>query len=118
MQFFAHHGVSKGEAEDGQRFEVDVEMGGDFRSASQSDDLNDAYDYDRIFKIVQNETVNKRYNLVETLAEQIANQLLQAYPEAQVRIVVRKPHLPVSGILESAEVEILRGSITNDNLVS
>jgi len=116
MQFYAYHGRSRGEAENGQRFEVDVELRGSLRAAGLSDDLNDTFDYDRIFTVVSAAVTGSRFRLIEALAEEIARQILAIYPHAQVKVVVRKPHLPVAGVIDGAEVEILRGPIQNSTI--
>ncbi len=111
MRFFAHHGCSDEEAEKGGRFEVDVELTGDFSIAGHSDDLKDACDFDRIYMEVSEAVTGTRFRLIEALAEEICRRLLKSYPEMQVRVVVRKPHPPVKGVLDSAEVEIARGPL-------
>ena len=116
MQFFAYHGSSKGEAEDGQRFEVDIELRGSLRIASLSDNLNDTYDYDRIYKTVSDVMTGSRFQLIEALAEEISRRLLVEYSNAQVKVIIRKPHLPVSGVLDGAEVEITRGPVQDQSI--
>jgi len=112
MQFYAYHGARQGEAEDGQRFEVDVEMCGSLKEAALTDDLTKTYDYDAVYKIVKKSVTGCRFHLIETLAEQIAGNLLESYPAATVRVIVRKPHIPVPGVLDGAEVEIVRGPLS------
>lgn len=109
MQFFAHHGATREEAEAGQRFEVDVELAGSLRYPAKTDDRKDTYDYDRIYQIVCETVTGSQFKLIETLSEEIARRLLIAYPGAQIKITIRKPHLPVPGVLDGAEVEIIRG---------
>jgi len=109
MQFFAHHGASREEAEVGQRFEVDVELAGSLRYPAKTDDHKDTYDYDQIYQIVNETVTGSRFKLIERLAEEIARGLLDVYPGAKIKLTVRKPHLPVPGVLDGAEVEIVRG---------
>lgn len=116
MRFFAHHGYEESEAKTGQRFEVDVELRGSVRLAALSDDIELTFDYDRIFSVVSEAVTTTRFNLIEALAENIAQRLLQSYPRSQVRVTVRKPNLPVSGIVDGAEVEITRGPVQDQSI--
>ncbi|MFH0765115.1 MAG: dihydroneopterin aldolase [Calditrichota bacterium] len=112
MLFFAYHGARRSEAENGQRFEVDVELRGSLKIAGLSDDLRDTFDYDRIFSAVSETMTNARFNLMEAVAEEISRRILVLYPHAQVRVVLRKPHAPVTGgVLDGAEIEIQRGPV-------
>jgi len=48
------------------------------------------------------------FNLIEGLAEAIAQEILGAFDVDAVVVRVRKPHAPVGGLLDFAEVEIRR----------
>lgn len=108
MRFFAYHGVRPEEAEKGQRFEVDVELGGNFKAAGTSDNIVNALNYEDIYRIVTETVTENRYNLIETLAETISKRLLYMFPSAKVRVVVRKPDVSLPGSLDAAEIEINR----------
>jgi len=114
LVFFAYHGVTAEEVERGQRFEVDVELGGDFSAAGQSDDLRDAIDYAHVLNLVSGIVTKSRFNLIEALAEAIADTLLKEYPDTKVKVVVRKPEAPLPGKFDYAEVEINRPSTPRD----
>ena len=116
MRFFAHHGLDESEGKTGQRFEVDVEMRGSVRLAALSDDIKQTFDFNRIFSTVSEAVTTTRFNLIEALAEEIARRLMQIYPRSQVRVIVRKPNLPVSGIVDGAEVEITRGPVQDQSI--
>ena len=116
MRFFAHHGLDESEGKTGQRFEVDVEMRGSVRLAVLSDDIKQTFDFNRIFSTVSEAVTTTRFNLIEALAEEIARRLMQIYPRSQVRVIVRKPNLPVSGIVDGAEVEITRGPVQDQSI--
>lgn len=108
MAFYAYHGVRPEEANTGARFEVDVELGGNLSRAGKTDNLKDTFNYERVYRLVERMVTGARFHLLEALAETIAQKLLDAYPEAQVKVVVRKPHAPVPGVLDTVEVEIYR----------
>ena len=51
----------------------------------------------------------KSQNLIETLAEKIADSILGNWPEIAVRIKISKPDVPIKGsFLSNASVEITR----------
>jgi dihydroneopterin aldolase len=108
MVFRGHHGVHAGERELGQRFEVDVELGLDLDRAMVSDRLEDTADYGRAYTIVREEVEGRPYHLLEALAGAITRRLLAELPIISVCIRIRKPQVPLQGLLSYASVEIRR----------
>lgn len=108
MVFQARHGVLSLEREFDQRFEVDVTVFGNIQSAAKSDDLKDTVDYRTLHQIVEQVMEGPPKNLLETLAELIARELLALKRFDGVTICVRKPNIPHLAVIESAEVEITR----------
>jgi dihydroneopterin aldolase len=109
MQFYARHGVFPEEKAMGQKFEIDVEIQLDLRPAGQTDDLKHTLNYADIYATIKNITTGRSFNLVEALAEEIAGEILENYPSEQVKVRVKKPHAPISGIFNHVGVEIIRG---------
>jgi dihydroneopterin aldolase len=108
LVFRGHHGVVAAERELGQRFEVDVELRLDLSRAMVSDALPDTVDYGRAFAIVRDEVERHRYQLLEALAGAIVRRLLGELPVTAVRVQVRKPQVPLDGVLNYTAVEIER----------
>ncbi len=108
MQFFAHHGCSKKEREEGQDFEVDVEIIDSLRKSGLSDNLKDSYDFNTIFSITKGIVLGERCNLIETLAGRICGAIKQEYDINEITVRIRKPDAPVGGEINYAEVEITR----------
>lgn len=108
MQFFGQHGVFAEEKAMGQKFIVDVELGLDLRKAGASDDIAHTPNYADIYAIVKNITTQRTFNLIEALAEAIAQELLAAYRVNRVTVRVRKPHAPISGIFDYMGCEVVR----------
>jgi len=108
MIFYAHHGYYEAERELGQKFEVDIEIQCDFKPAAHSDDLKKTIDYRKIYSISKEIFENSKFKLIETVAERIAQQLLQIPGIENVLIRVRKPHVPLNGLLDFVEIEIFR----------
>ena len=109
MRFMACHGVLPHEREVPQPFEVDVEMGLDLRAAGESDDLDDTVNYAKVYRTVSSIMNGASKQLIESLAEEIAEDLLwQFSPLRWVRVTVHKPTAPIDGIFSDVGVTILR----------
>lgn len=109
MCFYGYHGALAAERELGQRFVVDVEMALDLRPAGESDDLARTVSYAEVYDHVREIVEGPACSLIETVAERIAARVLGAHRMVEaVRIRVRKPGVPLNGMLEAAEVEIVR----------
>lgn len=108
MVFYGYHGAFAAEKELGQRFEVDVELHLDFKSAAAADDLELSVNYVEVYTLVKEIVEEREFNLLETLAETIAGEILAAYTVEEVVVRVRKPSPPSGGILDHVEVEISR----------
>lgn len=108
MAFYAYTGVYEAERELGQRFEVDVEMGVDLKKAAANDDLEATVDYSRVYQAVRSVVEGRTFRLIEALAGSIADRVLADYPVAWVQVRVRKPHVPLGGLLDYVEVELRR----------
>lgn len=108
MRFFAYHGFFPQEGELGQRFEVDLDLFGDFSAAGRSDDLQDALDYPRLYRLVEEVITQQRFKLVEALAEHIAQAVGRQFAPIRLTVRVRKPHPPVAAHFDGIEVELHR----------
>ena len=108
MSFYGHHGVSEAEKEIGGRYEVDCEFGIAVKQAAQSDSLDDAVDYTKVYAMIEDISTNNRFNLVETLTQRIADSLIKAFGFTRLTIRVRKMNPPIEGNMESFEIEIVR----------
>ncbi|WP_392435418.1 bifunctional dihydroneopterin aldolase/7,8-dihydroneopterin epimerase [Yersinia sp. HM-2024] len=74
-----------------QKLVFDIEMGWDNRKAAASDDVNDCLSYADISDAVIKHVEIQRFALVERVAEEIADLLLQRFNSPWVRIKVSKP---------------------------
>jgi dihydroneopterin aldolase len=102
--FFARHGVSKEERLIGGRFEVDVTMQVDFREAAATDDLTKTVDYESVYATVRGIIEGSSYLLIERLAHDIAQAILDQQTLAlSVDVSVRKINPPVGGPCAYAE---------------
>ena len=108
MRFYAHHGLFPEENRLGQQFEVDVDLIRDLASAGQTDDVDLTVNYPEVYELVARTMTEKRFKLVEALAEQIAAQIGERYSPIQLVVRVRKPNPPVDAHFDGVEVEIHR----------
>ncbi|WP_145576424.1 bifunctional dihydroneopterin aldolase/7,8-dihydroneopterin epimerase [Yersinia alsatica] len=74
-----------------QKLVFDIEMGWDNCKAAASDDVNDCLSYADISDAVIKHVESQRFALVERVAEEIAELLLQRFNSPWVRIKVSKP---------------------------
>ncbi|HDL78673.1 MAG TPA: dihydroneopterin aldolase, partial [Bacteroidetes bacterium] len=81
----------------------------DTRQAGDTDDLADTVDYAKIYEIAEEVILEGEYNLIEAIAEDIARLILERLTVEKALVRVRKPHVPLPGITDGVEVEILRG---------
>lgn len=108
-RFYAFHGNSAGERAFGQRFSVDLEVESDTRKAGSSDDLADTVNYAHLYRVVREVMYGPTHNLLEALAEAIAQGVLSRFPVESVRVRVSKPSPPITGaVIAAASVEVLR----------
>jgi 7,8-dihydroneopterin aldolase/epimerase/oxygenase len=109
MAFEARHGVNDWEKTQAQRFEVDVELFLATRRAGTSDELAQTVDYREVYDLVRRVLEGPPVDLIETLAESIAHDALEANRRARKVIVrVRKPEVQLGGPLAFAGVEVVR----------
>ncbi len=109
MVFYGFHGLNQEERALGQRFLVDLEVALDLGVAGRSDSLADTVNYAALFRTVRGVVEGPPKNLIEAVAEEIAQRILDSFPVAEVIVQVHKPGVAIKGsILESASVEIQR----------
>ena len=109
MEFYAFHGHYKEEQIVGNRFLVDLEMEGDLARPAESDQLDDAINYQVAYKLIKEEMRRKKSNLLENIAKRILDALfinLPAIRKATIR--VRKMNPPMGGPIKSVSVTLTR----------
>lgn len=109
LAFYGNHGVLAAEKKLGQKFFIDVELKTDLRKAGQSDEVKETVNYAEVYKIIKTITEDRTYDLIEALAENIAQEILTEFSAVvEVKIKIKKPEAPLEGIFDYVGVEIKR----------
>ncbi|EQC01300.1 bifunctional dihydroneopterin aldolase/dihydroneopterin triphosphate 2'-epimerase [Photorhabdus temperata subsp. temperata M1021] len=74
-----------------QKLVFDIEMGWDNKRASSSDNVEHCLDYAKVSEAIINHVENQNFALVERVAEEVADLLLNRFNSPWVRIKVSKP---------------------------
>jgi dihydroneopterin aldolase len=102
------HGVFESERRDGQTFIADVVIELDIRAAASSDSVDDTVDYSQIATRVVGHLQGDPVNLIETLAENIAKDILGTYLVTAVEVTIHKPQAPLAEVFADVSVSIRR----------
>jgi 7,8-dihydroneopterin aldolase/epimerase/oxygenase len=109
MEFEGFHGVGDEERSQPQLIEVDVEMTADLSRAGETDDLAETVNYSEVFRRCRAIVEDRTFHLLEAIAHAIATDLLSNFaPIKSVVVRIRKPGVPIDGVLDFAGVEIER----------
>ncbi len=84
-------GVYDWEQEIKQKLVLDIEMAHDNRLAGKSDDVADALDYAQVSQAVLEHIENGRFLLVERVAEEIAELIMERFSVPYIKIRLTKP---------------------------
>lgn len=96
LTVFGRHGVYDHEREQGQEFTIDLTLRMPLREAAASDDVVDTIHYGELAEKVATVVAGEPVNLIETLAERIADVALADERVHSVTVTVHKPHAPIS----------------------
>ena len=110
LEVYAYHGAYDEEKEKGQYFYVNAELYTNTRKAGMNDDLDVSTNYGTVCDFIHDFMTKHTYDLIETVAEQLAQALLLEFKLVKsVLLEIRKPHAPIEREFESVSVEIERG---------
>lgn len=73
-----------------QKVKIDLDMAVDIRNAAATDQLDDTLNYKAIAKRVISHVENSNYQLVETLAESVADILINEFTVPWCRVKINK----------------------------
>jgi 7,8-dihydroneopterin aldolase/epimerase/oxygenase len=108
LRAHAHHGVYKREREQGQLFRVDAVLDVNTRPAAEGDDLELTVNYAEVAQQLHHVLVSEPVDLLETLAQRLADVCL-AHPLVDaVEITVHKPEADLGVPFDDVTVTIWR----------
>ncbi len=84
-------GVYDWEQEIKQKLVLDIEMAHDNKPAGKSDDVELALDYAKVSQAIIDHIINGRFLLVERVAEEVAELIMQRFSVPWVKIRLTKP---------------------------
>ncbi|HET9422049.1 MAG TPA: dihydroneopterin aldolase [Nocardioides sp.] len=108
IECFGHHGVFEHERRDGQTFVIDLALGIDSTPAAASDDLRDTVDYGSLVDQVKAAVEKDPVDLIETLAQRIADVCLWDARVEWARVTVHKPDAPIDANFSDVALTITR----------
>ena len=109
IAIFGRHGVLPEEAALGQRFYISLDARLDLAPAGRADDVAKTVSYADLTAIAVSIGTGRRFDLIEALAEAIAEAILARFPALDaITVRIDKPSAPVPAILDGICVEITR----------
>jgi dihydroneopterin aldolase len=102
------HGIFDHERANGQDFVVDVTVWIDLLDAPASDNLADTYDYGFLAERVAVIVAGPARNLIETVADEIADDVMQDQRVQAVEVTVHKPQAPIPHAFADVAVVVRR----------
>ena len=103
IKLFGYHGVHENEKKDGQDFEISISIKLD-KLKKIKDDINSTVDYTEIIDKTIGIFHSKRYNLMESLLNDILDEILSISDIRSVCVSIKKTNPPVDYKLESIEL--------------
>jgi len=105
-EFFARHGYYKEEQILGNYFVVDIEACFNPNDTVINDDLDNTLNYERLYQIAGN-AMKEPKQLLETVAQQIADNTMQLFPYiSTLQVMVRKLNPPLKGKVAASSVTV------------
>lgn len=108
----AFHGVLEEERREGQVFIVDVTVYLPLGSAASSDDLDNTIHYGELAEEIVAAVESDPVDLIETVAERVAQVVLAHELAVFTRVTVHKPNAPITVPFDDVSVTITRGRPT------
>lgn len=108
LRIEAHHGVLARERQEGQPFVVDVTLWLDLSQAGKHDELASTIDYGKLATEIHRRVSGERWNLIERVAERVADLVLEDGRVTRVAVTVHKPRAPIKVAFDDVSVTVVR----------
>jgi FolB domain-containing protein len=90
LEVHSQIGITAAERGKPQRLLVTIEIGHPLQKAGQTGNLEETIDYDEVAKRIRGLAENKERALIETLAEEVAQTVLDEFRAMKVGVTVKK----------------------------
>ena len=116
MEFYAYHGHFKEEQQVGNRFLINIKIKTNLSAAANSDNLNDALDYQKVYRLIQKEMKTKSF-LIENIGKRILDALETEFRGQAETIVLKlsKMNPPLGGKVEKVSI-VMERQLANQDL--
>ena len=105
VEFYAYHGHFKEEQVVGNKFLVDVRIETDLETPGRTDNLEDALDYQKVYRLLEQEMAQKSF-LLEHILKRITDVLFEEFtPHIKyLRLKISKLNPPLGGKVQKVSV--------------
>lgn len=108
LKIFGYHGVNPEEKREGQNFILTVTISKNLTKSCSTDNLNDTVSYSKVIKTINKVFNEEKYNLIEKVAQRVAESILDEYDIDEVTVLLKKPEAPMKVDFNYVAVEITR----------
>lgn len=108
LTVFGYHGVFDFERRQGQEFTIDLTLQLSLVAAAATDDVADTVHYGELADTVAAIVAGEPVNLIETLANRIADAALEDARVQNVAVTVHKPSAPIEQSFADVSVTVRR----------
>ena len=113
MEFYAYHGHYKEEQIVGNKFLVNLQIEADMAKPANSDDLQDAVNYQKAYMLVKEEMQEKSH-LLENIGKRILDRIFAELKGIdKIEVKVSKMNPPVGGKMDCVSITLGRDANGN-----
>lgn len=110
LELYGYHGVYEEEKQIGQKFMISLVLYGEFIDVENNDNIEKTLHYGDVCHFVASEFTKKKFDLIESVANQLSIQLLTNFPILKkVDVEVKKPFAPIGLPFRNVSVTTSRG---------
>lgn len=108
LRVFGRHGVFDHEKRDGQEFVVDITVWLDLTPAAATDELARTVNYGELAELAVAIVGGEPYDLIESVAGRLADEVLLDPRLSAVEVTVHKPSAPIPHTFDDVAVTVRR----------
>lgn len=108
LEVFARHGVLSEEKSLGQKFFLSIFLSYDIKTAGRTDNIYDTINYADVAHFANNFMKENSYNLLEALAQNLAEAILLKFKVDEIELEIKKPLAPIDLSFKNVSIKIKR----------